>query len=190
MVVKAMRNNHVKTTSKRRHITRINNSNCSLNVGFDRFRETRLSYNDSIKSFSAPSCQQQKAYQVLDEYGCLKAVNHSWLQLTGYKRDQSIGRWFGEIMAPGDRSMFMKYLLDTGRTKVRSTVVVRIVRGDGAVIFMSCYIAVRYDDYGIYPQYHCEIEDITDSVLLNSELALQGDRLELSYELGCPDQMV
>ncbi|MEA5112534.1 MAG: PAS domain-containing protein [Geobacteraceae bacterium] len=189
MVVKAMRNNNVKTTNKRRHITRLNNSNCSLNAGFDRFRQTRLSHNDSIKSFAAPSCQQRKACQVLDEYGCLKAVNHSWLQLTRYKRDESIGRWFGEIMAPGDRSMFMKYLLDVGRTKAHSTVVVRIVREDGAVIFVSCYIAVRYGDYGICPQYYCEIEDITDSVLLNAELELEGDRLELSCVLENRAQM-
>lgn len=180
-----MRQNYVSRTNKRRHKRRLNASDDNLDLCPGKARKTAISCHDGRKPISVPPYHQH-AYQVLDEYGCLKSVNHSWTQLTRYGHDESIGRWFGEILVSSDRSRFMKYLLSAGKTRTHGRVVVRVVREDGTIFFVSCFVTVRYDEYGICPQYYCEMEDITDSVLSNAEIELEGDRLELSCVLGTP----
>ncbi|MGB7594503.1 MAG: PAS domain S-box protein, partial [Erysipelotrichaceae bacterium] len=39
-------------------------------------------------------------YQSLNENGCFVEVNQTWLNMLGYKKDEVVGQWFGDFLAP------------------------------------------------------------------------------------------
>jgi PAS domain S-box-containing protein len=45
-------------------------------------------------------------YQSLDAEGCFVDINQAWLDLLGYSRDQVIGHWFGDFLAPHEIDSF------------------------------------------------------------------------------------
>jgi PAS domain S-box-containing protein len=124
--------------------------------------ETALQeYGEQLPSFPISSTQN---WQVLDENGCLLAVNDVWLQTLGYTREGVIGRWFGDYLYPPDISLFTQNLLCVGKTGEISMIVVRMARNDGAVIIVSFKGTIGHDKYGIFRQIHCTFEDITDFI--------------------------
>ncbi len=109
--------------------------------------------------------------QVLDENGCLLAVNHVWLQTMGYSRKEVIGRWFGDFLVSRDICLFTKNLLCVGRTGEIIRIVVRMIRKDRSTIIVSFNSIIRLDDYGIFRQIHCTFKDITHFMQLDAEIA-------------------
>ncbi|MFH1155248.1 MAG: response regulator [Pseudomonadota bacterium] len=99
-------------------------------------------------------------YQSLDEKGHIIAVNRAWLDLTGYPRDQVIGRWFGDFLAPheieGFKERFPKFL---GAGEVH--VDLDMVRRDGSEIIVHFDGRTGYDEHRQGRQTHCILSDIT-----------------------------
>ncbi|MEZ4508740.1 MAG: PAS domain S-box protein [Eubacteriales bacterium] len=60
--------------------------------------------------------QAPLGYQSLDENGTIIEVNHQWLSMLGYERDEVIGKWFGDFVAPGFRSSFISRFPDFNRS--------------------------------------------------------------------------
>jgi len=118
--------------------------------------------------------------QVLDENGCLLAVNQVWLQTMGYSREEVLGSWFGDFLVSRDISLFTKNLLCVGRTGETSMIVVRMVRKDRSIIVVSFKGIISLDDYGIFRQIHCTFEDITHFIRLNAEVENSEDRFHLA----------
>jgi len=102
--------------------------------------------------------------QVLDENGCLLAVNDVWLQTMGYTREEVIGGWFGDYLYPPDISLFTQNSLCVGRTGEIRMIVVRMARSDDAIITVSFKAVIGHDEYGLFRQIHCAFEDITDFI--------------------------
>ncbi|HWP21631.1 MAG TPA: PAS domain S-box protein [Candidatus Cryosericum sp.] len=50
--------------------------------------------------------QAPLAYQLLDQDGKIVEVNHQWLTMLGYSRDEVIGRWFGDFTVDAEREVF------------------------------------------------------------------------------------
>lgn len=146
--------------------------------------ETALKEDEKqLHSFPISSTQN---WQVLDENGCLLAVNDVWLQTLGYTREGAIGRWFGDYLYPPDISLFTQNLLCIGKTGEISMIVVRMVHNDGTIIIVSFKGTIGHDKYGIFRQIHCTFEDITDfirqdDVRANTEhhIPLTGVAMEL-----------
>jgi PAS domain S-box-containing protein len=70
-------------------------------------------------------------YQSLDAAGYFIDVNQAWLDTLGYSREEVIGRWFGDFLAPHEvepfKQRFPKFKA-TGEVQVE----VEMVRKDGA----------------------------------------------------------
>src|SRR5208283_4081571 len=49
-------------------------------------------------------------FQCLDEIGHLMVVNQEWLSLTGYSREQVVGKWFGDYLVPSQKSTFREQM--------------------------------------------------------------------------------
>lgn len=60
--------------------------------------------------------------QSLDTEGRLIEVNQAWLDLLGYSRDQVIGRWFGDFLAPQEVDTFKQRFQCFKATLVRPLV--------------------------------------------------------------------
>jgi PAS domain S-box-containing protein len=100
-------------------------------------------------------------YQSLDAAGCFIDVNQAWLDTLGYSREEVIGRWFGDFLAPHEveafKQRFAKFKA-TGEIKVE----VKMVRKDGAHAIIVVVGRIAYDEHGGFKQTHCILTDITE----------------------------
>ncbi|MDD2338181.1 MAG: PAS domain-containing protein [Geobacteraceae bacterium] len=176
-----MRKKKLGTKIKHRNISRLMRNNAGsvdTSEGYCSERSSNTLRGEHFKELYLPPKQ---IIQVLDEYGCLLSVNNCWLKTTCYNIDEVIGRWFGELLVSCDINLFMMYLHSAGRTDHNSSIVVRMLRDDGSIIFVSCNISIRHDDYGINRQFYCTLEDITNIILLDADLKNDDDHFHLSY---------
>jgi two-component system, cell cycle sensor histidine kinase and response regulator CckA len=121
----------------------------------------RLLYED------APIC-----YQSLDEAGCLLAVNRTWLDRLGYEREEVIGRWFGDFLAPGEAERFQENFAKFKAVGEARGIGLEIRHKDGHRRFMEFDGRVAYDEQGRFRQTHCTFRDVTEQ--RQAEQAIQA----------------
>jgi PAS domain S-box-containing protein len=116
-------------------------------------------------------------YQSLDAAGCFIDVNQAWLDTLGYSREEVIGRWFGDFLAPHEveafKQRFPKFK-GTGEIQVE----VETVRKDGAHAIIAIVGRIAYDEHGGFKQTHCILTDITERKRV--EDALRENRARLA----------
>ena len=105
--------------------------------------------------------QAPLGYQSLDEAGRILEVNQSWLDLTGYPREEVLGRWFGAFLRPGDQDLFREGFSRFKADGEVSGIEWEMVRQDGASIVASFNGRVIRDEQGTFLRTHCLFEDIT-----------------------------
>jgi PAS domain S-box-containing protein len=124
-------------------------------------------------------------YQSLDEDGIIREVNQTWLDTMGYARDEVIGRWFGDFLAPGSQVLFpdrFACFKDTGEVSNSSF---EMVRKDGTQIIVSFNGRVAYDEQGRFAQTHCMFQDITARKRAEEEIVRKSSQLRaLAARLG------
>jgi two-component system cell cycle sensor histidine kinase/response regulator CckA len=99
-------------------------------------------------------------YQSLDEQGRLIEVNRAWLNLLGYSREEVIGTWFADYLAPGFREAFQSLFLrfkSQGETRGAEF---DIVKKDGTAVTVSVDGSFVMDDSGT-KRSHCILYDIS-----------------------------
>ena len=115
-------------------------------------------------------------YQSLDAAGCFIDVNQTWLDTLGYSREEVIGRWFGDFLAPHEveafRQRFPKFKA-TGEIQVE----VETVRKDGAHAIIAIVGRIAYDEHGGFKQTHCILTDITERKLAEEALREGHERM-------------
>jgi PAS domain S-box-containing protein len=101
-------------------------------------------------------------YQSLNADGCIIAVNEAWLVALGYAREEIIGRWFGEFLAPDQADLFReRFPLFKEHGWVRD-VEFRMVKKDGSYIHVAFDGNVGRDRNGRFRQTHCVWRDISE----------------------------
>ncbi|MGA9347586.1 MAG: PAS domain S-box protein, partial [Anaerolineae bacterium] len=99
-------------------------------------------------------------YQSLDAEGRLIDVNQAWLDLLGYSRDQVIGHWFSDFLAPQEVDAFKQRFprfKATGEVHVDLEMVQRV----GSTILVHIDGRIGHDEHGQFKQTHCILHDIT-----------------------------
>ena len=126
-------------------------------------------------------------YQSLDEEGRFIDVNQAWLDLLGYSRDEVIGRWFGDFLAPHEIDAFKERF---PRFKATGTVHVdlEMVRRDNSIIVLHIDGQIGRDEEGQFKQTHCILYDITERK--RAEEALKAERKRLHDVLEAMPIMV
>ncbi|MGD2034876.1 MAG: PAS domain S-box protein, partial [Bacteroidales bacterium] len=102
------------------------------------------------------------AFQSLDENGYFIDVNHYWCQTLGYKRNEVIGKWFGDFLHPDLVEVFKTNFTEFKRKGEIHEVPMKLRKKNGKyleVIYESCIIANRD---GKFRQTYCTFKDITE----------------------------
>jgi len=108
-------------------------------------------------------------YQSLDEEGNFIEVNQAWLDTLGYSREEVIGKWFGNFLAPEFTEAFRnRFPLFKAAGKIHSEF--QMIHKSGEHRYIAFEGRIGYKPNGGFQQTHCIISDITESKRINEEL--------------------
>ena len=111
-------------------------------------------------------------YQSLDQEGRLIEVNEAWLSLTGYSRDEVIGKWFGDFLAPASVETFRTKLSEIKTSGYQSHIELEIVKKDGTTIPLAFQGRVIRHPDGRFKQTRCIVQDISSRKEVEARLKL------------------
>ena len=122
---------------------------------------------------SAPDTQsyQQRmslpvSYQSLDCGGRIVDVNQKWCDTLGYRREEAVGRWFGDFLAPDSVPLFReKFPLLVAAGEIHNAEL-ELLRKDGGRLTVLFDGRVERDGRGAFKRTHCIFHDITDRARL------------------------
>jgi len=110
------------------------------------------------------------AYQSLDENGCLIDINPMWEKTLGYRRDEIIGKWFGDFLHPDSLPQFsINFPAFKKRGNIKN-VQFKLRKKNGDYILVSFESSIGYHPDGTFRQTYSVFQDITEQK--KSETAL------------------
>ncbi|MGC8907897.1 MAG: PAS domain-containing hybrid sensor histidine kinase/response regulator [Desulfomonilaceae bacterium] len=113
-------------------------------------------------------------YQSLDSEGRLLDVNEAWLAMTGYTREEVIGRWFGDFLSPASAERFREKFREIKASGYQDHVELDILKKDGTTLPAAFQgRIIRHADGG-FKQTRCVVRDISQQKLLESQLHSVG----------------
>ena len=117
-------------------------------------------------------------YQSLDASGNFLEVNEAWLSTLEYSRDEVIGRWFGDFIAPDFSERFrtnFPRFKEAGETRVEF----KLKKKDGSLITVAFEGKIGCFPDGSFRQTHCVFRDITRERAAEEELRESEARYRL-----------
>lgn len=100
-------------------------------------------------------------YQSLDADGHFLAVNQAWLDTLGYTREEVIGKWFGDFLAPQYVDPFkQRFSIFKAAGRIHSEF--EMMRKDGLRRYIAFDGRIGHDLEGNFKQTHCVLLDITE----------------------------
>ena len=78
----------------------------------------------------------------------------------GYTKDEVIGKWFGDFLAPVNREAFI-YRFPLFKAKGCIHTEFEVLHKNGSPIFLAFEGKVGFDDNGDFKQTHCILKDVT-----------------------------
>jgi PAS domain S-box-containing protein len=121
-------------------------------------------------------------YQSMNEDGCLLDVNPAWLALLGYRREEVIGKWFGEFLAADYVGVFKdRFPLFKAAGRMHSEF--QVMHKDGSLRFIAFDGRISYNPDGSFRQTHCILSDISTHKQVDEKLASQLDELRRWQEV-------
>lgn len=120
-------------------------------------------------------------YQSLDENGNFIEVNQAWLDTLGYAKEEIIGKWFGNILAPPYVETFReRFPLFKKFGKIHSEF--EMIHKDGEIRIIAFDGRIGYKNDGDFEKTHCILKDITEQKLVNQKLHDSEERFRLVLE--------
>ncbi|MEI6089939.1 MAG: PAS domain S-box protein [bacterium] len=123
--------------------------------------DTKKALRNSEERFKMLFDKAPIGYQSLDENGHFIEVNQTWLDLLGYSREEVLGKWFGDFLAPKFVEPFRKrFPLFKELGKIHSEF--EMMKKDGTIIVSSFEGLIGYTSTNKFKQTHCVLTDITE----------------------------
>jgi len=123
-------------------------------------KKAEVALKDSEERFRILFNQAPLGYQSLDEEGRLIEVNTAWTETLGYRREEVIGRWFGDFLAPEFIDAFRKrFPIFKSDGKIHSEF--EMIHKNGERRFIAFIGRIGYQPDGTFKQTHCILSDIT-----------------------------
>ncbi len=115
-------------------------------------------------------------YQSLDENWYVTDVNQTWLEMTGYKKNEVVGCWFGDFLTPEYIESIHK-LFAIFKASGKSQSDLEMIKKDGSTIFIQLEGRISHTAEGKFKQTHCVLSDITERK--KAEKAIKDERILL-----------
>jgi PAS domain S-box-containing protein len=104
--------------------------------------------------------QAPLGYQSLNGEGRFIEVNQTWLNTLGYRREEVLGRWFGDFLAPDYREQFrVRFPIFKAGGNIHSEF--QMIHRDGSQRLIAFEGRIGYNPDGTFKQTHCLLSDIT-----------------------------
>lgn len=133
---------------------------CFFNDITDRKQQERALL-ESEERFQALFEQAPLGYQSLDEDGRFLVVNQAWLDTLGYKREEVIGKWFGDFLAPEFVPFFQeRFPRFKAVGKVHTEF--EMLNRDGERLIVDFDGRIGHTLEGDFKQTHCILQDVTE----------------------------
>ena len=117
------------------------------------------------------------AYQSLDQAGCYIDVNDELCDLLDYRREELIGRSFGEFWSAPTRRLFPEKFAQFAREGCVSAEL-ELARRGGALVTVLLTGRIQRDLEGRFMRTHCLLQNITTRKQAEDELKSNEQRLE------------
>ncbi|MCX6255436.1 MAG: PAS domain S-box protein [Bacteroidia bacterium] len=144
-------------------------------------RQAEKALRDSEERFRRLYQQAPLGYQSLDAEGCFIDVNQAWLDLLGYSRDEVIGRWFGDFLAPQEVDVF-KQRFTCFKVTGEVHVDLEMVQRTGSKIIVHIDGKIGHDEHGQFKQTHCILYNITEHKQAEDALRQSEMKLKTLFE--------
>ncbi|MHB9140845.1 MAG: PAS domain S-box protein, partial [Paludibacter sp.] len=132
-------------------------------------KQTELALKESDERFQMLFNQAPLGYQSLDINGNFLEVNKQWLETLGYKRDEVIGKWFGDFLTPMYQDGFrQRFPIFKAQGHIHSEF--EMLHKNGSILFIAFEGRIGKDLNGNFKQTHCILQDITESKRANEVL--------------------
>lgn len=126
------------------------------------------------------------SYQSLNEDGSIRDVNLAWLKTLGYKQEEVIGKWFGELLHPDWKAHFEKNFSEFKQSGYHHNNQFKIRHKDGHYIDILSEGCIGFNPDGSFKQTYCVFQDITERKLTEEALISSEERLKIIFE-SAPD---
>jgi PAS domain S-box-containing protein len=124
--------------------------------------------------------QAPLGYQSLDFDGKFIEVNQTWLDILGYSKNEVVGHWFGEFLAPEYVEAFReRFPLFKAAGQIHSEF--EMVRKDGTHRFISFEGQIGKGPEGQFIQTHCILDDITERKRAEQALRESEDKFKYFF---------
>jgi PAS domain S-box-containing protein len=126
--------------------------------------------------------QSPVGYQSLDDEGRFITVNDVWINILGYPKEEVLGKWFGDFLAPEYVEPFReRFPLFKAEGKIHSEFY--MMRKNGERAYIAFEGRIGYKPSGEFKQTHCVLSDQTERKLFEESLKKQKEEFETIFNL-------
>ena len=152
-------------------------------------RKTELKLQESEKKFQNLFQKAPLAYQSLNSEGKIIDANTTWFSIFGFKKEEVIGKSFGDFFATDAPKPFHECFKNFYKKGEIKNTEFRLKSKSGKTKTVLINGRIAYDNKGNFERTHCIIQDITREKAIKAKL-LDQQRKNQKYFESCPDGML
>jgi len=154
---------------------------CVLLIRQQEYKDVQAQLAQSQERFKALFENAPLGYQSLDIDGNFLEVNQQWLDLLGYSRDEVIGKWFGDFVAPKYRDAFReRFPLFKEQGRIHSEF--EMLHKNGNSVSIAFDGRIGYGENGEFLQTHCILKDISSERKIGEDLRTSEEKYRRLFE--------
>lgn len=140
------------------------------------------SVNDIIDKYTVLYNNSHLAYQSLDINGNIIETNLAWLNTLGYKKDEVLGKWFGDFLHTDYKDVFKERFERFKKDGSVEDVRFEMIKKNGEYILVSFKGCILYNLDGNFKCTYCSFVDITKETNLLKKLQESEENYRILVE--------